>query len=111
MEYCEGGNLADYIKNKNKIPEVEALKIFGQIIRGMNVMKHTKIIHRDLKPANIMLKNGKVKIVDFGLAKKFSKGEMFNTFAGSPFSMAPEILKRYPYNDKVDVYSAGTVLY
>jgi len=51
------------------------------------------IIHRDLKPANIMLKNGNIKIVDFGLARKFSNGELMRTYVGSPLNMAPEILK------------------
>lgn len=52
-----------------------------------------------------------VKIVDFGLAKKYSKGEMLKTFAGSPFNMAPQIMKGHSYDQKVDVYSLGTVLY
>ena len=58
-----------------------------------------------------MLKNGNIKIVDFGLARKFFAGELLKTFAGSPFNMAPEILKGQPYSDKVDIYSAGTILY
>lgn len=52
-------------------------------------MKKMNFIHRDLKPANIMLKNNHIKIVDFGLAKKFKHGEMHTTFAGSPLNMAP----------------------
>ena len=59
----------------------------------MEAMKKLNIIHRDLKPANIMLKEGQIKIVDFGLARKYSKGEMMKTYAGSPFNMAPEVLK------------------
>lgn len=74
-------------------------------------MRTMNIIHRDLKPANIMFKNGKVKIGDFGLACKFYHGELIRTYVGSPLNMAPEVLKGIPYTDKVDVYSAGTILY
>ena len=74
-------------------------------------MRTMNIIHRDLKPANIMLKNGNIKIVDFGLARKFYHGELMKTFVGSPLNMAPEVLKGKPYTEKVDVYSAGTILY
>jgi serine/threonine protein kinase len=111
LEYCEGGNLAEYIARHGKLNESEAVKIFVQLIKGMNAMSKINVIHRDLKPANIMMKEGNIKIADFGLAVKYSKGEMFKTYAGSPFNMAPEILKGCLYNDKVDVYSAGTVLY
>lgn len=74
-------------------------------------MHQFKIVHRDLKPANILFQNGSIKIADFGLARKFSKNEMMQTFAGTPFNMAPEVLRGKGYNYKVDIYSAGTVLY
>lgn len=111
LEYCEGGNLAEYISKNRRLPEMEALRLFSQLVRGMSCMKSMNIIHRDLKPANIMLKNGNIKIVDFGLARKFYTGELLKTFAGSPLNMAPEVLKGQPYTDKVDIYSAGTILY
>jgi serine/threonine protein kinase len=65
------------------------MKIFGQIIRGLSAMHQFKVMHRDLKPSNILLKNGRVKIADFGLATKFSKDQMLRTFAGTPLNMAP----------------------
>ena len=68
---------------------MEALRIFSQLVRGMSCMKGMNIIHRDLKPANIMLKNGNIKIVDFGLARKFYRGELMKTCVGSPLNMAP----------------------
>jgi len=52
-------------------------------------MKAMNIIHRDLKPANIMIKNGNIKIVDFGLARRFYNGELMKTMVGSPLNMAP----------------------
>lgn len=77
----------------------------------MSSMKSLNIIHRDLKPANIMLKNGNIKIVDFGLARKFYNGQLMRTYVGSPMNMAPEILQGKTYTDKVDIYSVGTILY
>jgi serine/threonine protein kinase len=71
------------------LSEAEALRIFSQLVKGMSSMRAMNIIHRDLKPANIMLKNGNIKIVDFGLARKFYHGEMMRTVVGSPFNMAP----------------------
>lgn len=58
-----------------------------------------------------MLKNGNIKITDFGLARKFYNGQLMKTMAGSPLNMAPEILKGNNYTQKVDIYSAGTILY
>lgn len=71
LEYCQDGTLAELIDSKNRMDEAEAMAIFAQIVRGMQVLSVNKIIHRDLKPTNILLKNGVVKIADFGLAKKF----------------------------------------
>lgn len=65
------------------------MKIFGQIVRGMSAMHHYRLMHRDLKPANILLKEGRVKIADFGLACHYSKEEMLRSFAGTPLHMAP----------------------
>ena len=74
------------------------MRLFIQIVKGMNSIEKMSIIHRDLKPANIMFKANNIKIVDFGLAKKHSYGEMMKTYAGTPLNMAPEILKGEMYN-------------
>jgi calcium-dependent protein kinase len=78
---------------------------------------HSKnIIHRDLKPENIMIvnrqKNGviQVKIIDFGTAKLFEKGQTENKYVGSSYYMAPEVIKR-KYDEKCDIWSCGVILY
>lgn len=63
--------------------------IFEQVARGMRVLAACKVLHRDIKPANILLSKGKVKLADFGLAKRFLNGQLHQTFAGSPLNMAP----------------------
>lgn len=111
LEYCEGGDLAKYIKTRGKIPEREALEFFYQIIKGFRTIVKRSLIHRDLKPANIFLKDGKIKIGDFGLAKLLRPHVMTATFAGSPLNMAPEVLQSKEYDNRADIYSIGTVLY
>lgn len=58
-------------------------------MKGMEIINACKIVHRDIKPANILIHNGVAKIADFGLAKKNLKEQLFQTFAGTPFNMAP----------------------
>ena len=66
--------MAEYISQHKKIEENESMRIFSQLVKGMNAMRKMNVIHRDLKPANIMLKGENIRIVDFGLARKYSKG-------------------------------------
>jgi len=110
VEYCDGGDLSHYIQKKQGLKEEEALKFFYQIVRGFRSIVRAKLIHRDLKPANIMIKQGRIKIGDFGLAKVLTQ-DAGHSFAGSPFNMAPEILAGKTYDNKIDIYSIGTVLY
>lgn len=74
LEYCHEGNLQELISRQHKLPEKDAMHLFSQILKAMNTMKKAHVVHRDLKPANIMLKGNDIKIVDFGLATKYSKG-------------------------------------
>jgi serine/threonine-protein kinase ULK2 len=111
LEYCHEGTLAELIEAKGRMSEAEGMAIFAQIVKGMQVLAVNKVIHRDLKPTNILLNDGVVKIADFGLAKKFMNTELHQTFAGSPLQMAPEIMRGDSYTEKVDVYSAGSILY
>ncbi|KAL6976648.1 Calcium-dependent protein kinase 32 [Sarracenia purpurea var. burkii] len=71
-------------------------------------------MHRDLKPENFLFANKKetapLKAIDFGLSIFFKPGERFNEIVGSPYYMAPEVLKRN-YGVEIDVWSAGVILY
>jgi serine/threonine-protein kinase ULK/ATG1 len=111
MEYCEGGDLARYLKDRPALPEEQAIDIFFQILRAFRSLVRLNFIHRDLKPENIFFKHGKVKIGDFGLSIMLRRREMTNTYAGSPLNMAPEILRHEKYDNRADIYSIGTVLY
>ena len=73
LEYCEGGSLADRLKREGTIGEKESRGIMKGLFEGLSYLHSKNYIHRDIKPANILIKNGEVKICDFGLTMKEGK--------------------------------------
>ena len=110
-EYCSGGELFEYIVNKRKLYEVEACRIFQQLISGLEYLHKQRIVHRDLKPENLLFDNRhNLKIADFGLSNEY-KGKL-TTPCGSPCYAAPEMVTGKDYNgSSVDIWSSGIVLY
>lgn len=75
-------------------------------------MHDNQIVYRDLKPENVLIDiDGHVKLADFGLSKRFERGEKSYSYCGSPEYMCPEILKREGHNHMVDYYTLGVILY
>ena len=114
MEYCNGGELFDYIVSKERLSEKESAIFFYQIINGVEYIHSQGFAHRDLKPENILIlrKNNKniLKIIDFGLSHEYDEinGELLKTKCGSPSYAAPELIKGTPYNGfKIDVWCCG----
>ena len=116
-EYADGGDLSEKIKerkNKNgNFTESEILDYFTQICLAIKHIHEKKIIHRDLKSGNIFLmKNGFVKLGDFGIAKGFQRTiDKAKTMVGTPYYLSPEILEGKPYDSKSDIWSLGVLLY
>lgn len=78
----------------------------------MIYLSENKITHRDLKPANILIKDGIIKLCDFGFARKLSASTNFmNSLKGTPLYIAPEILDGRAYTHKVDIWSFGIIIY
>ncbi len=94
LEYCNEGDLSQYLKKNGPLSEEEVTDIFVQILNGFKTLLKHKIMHRDFKLANVMLHNGVIKIADFGFSKILSDEAFATTFLGSPLNMAPEILAR-----------------
>lgn len=109
-EYCNGGDLREHLKC-NQLNEEKALKIFQQILIGIQELFARGIVHRDIKPANILLHDGVFKITDFGFAKKVHVDSTMSSLVGTPLYMAPQILKRQSYTSKSDIWSLGLILY
>ncbi|CAD8139541.1 unnamed protein product [Paramecium pentaurelia] len=115
-EFVEGKNLKKLIQEKSEFQELTILQLLKQLFEGLSYIHKMGIIHRDIKPANIMLsKNGILKIVDFGLSCYMGNQLQETPKCGTPGFCAPEILQNIDnqviYDYKVDVFSAGCVLY
>lgn len=114
MELCEGGELFDRIVARGHYTERAAAGIMKTIVEVVQMCHKHGVMHRDLKPENFLFANKKetsaLKAIDFGLSVFFKPGEQFNEIVGSPYYMAPEVLKRN-YGPEVDVWSAGVILY
>uniref|UniRef100_A0A0E0KKJ0 non-specific serine/threonine protein kinase n=1 Tax=Oryza punctata TaxID=4537 RepID=A0A0E0KKJ0_ORYPU len=114
MELCEGGELFDRIVARGHYTERAAAAVTRTIVEVVQMCHRHGVMHRDLKPENFLYANKKdsspLKAIDFGLSVFFRPGERFTEIVGSPYYMAPEVLKRH-YGPEVDVWSAGVILY
>lgn len=115
MEYHNGKNLAEILKENTKLPLSKANEIFLQCLNGITFAHDKGILHRDIKPENIIYseKTNTVKIVDFGLAKILDSQKnltLSGKLIGTPCYMSPEQIKGLPLDAKSDLYSLG-VLY
>jgi len=113
IELCGGGDLLTYVRKRRKLTEPVAKMCFKQILDGINYCHSKGIVHRDIKLDNILLNfHGDIKICDFGVSKKVTKGQKLRERCGTPAYIAPEILREVGYDGTmVDVWSAGVVLY
>ena len=114
MEYVEGRHLKDLIKKRGKLTTSEVIDIMLQITDGMSVAHDSYIIHRDIKPQNIMiLENGLVKIMDFGIAMALNSTQLTqtNSVMGSVHYLPPEQASGKGATLQSDIYSMGIVMY
>ncbi len=123
MDFMEGPSVGELLDKGGPIPEIEAIDMFRQVLRGLSHAHKKGVIHRDLKPRNLVLsieEDGSVlvKIVDFGIAKMIPQdgqesqhltqtGEVF----GSPIYMSPEQCSGAPLDVRSDIYSFGCVMF
>ncbi|OMJ79758.1 hypothetical protein SteCoe_20144 [Stentor coeruleus] len=112
-EFCESGSLFHHIKKNLTIEEDKAAEIMYQIMLAVDYFHKQHIIHRDIKPENIFItesKDMKIKIGDFGNACHYQPNGKLTGIFGSPYYLAPEVLKG-AYNEKIDIWSCGITLY
>jgi serine/threonine protein kinase len=113
LELCSGGDLLDYIKKRKTIAEPVAKVAFKQILKAVGYCHSKGIAHRDIKLENILInEEGDIKLCDFGVSKRFAKGELLNERCGTPVYIPPEMFLETPYDGTLsDVWSLGIALY
>lgn len=115
MDLCDSPDLFDRIsKHGGVFSESEAFSMFSQLMIAIRHCHLLGIAHRDIKPDNVLFDSrGMLKLADFGSAEWFGTNErrMISGVVGTPYYVAPEILSGQEYNEKVDVWSAGVILY
>ena len=113
MEYLEGESLEKYTQPDQLLPEKTLLNIAVQVCAALEYAHQNGIIHRDIKPANIMLlKNGQVKVTDFGIARATTSTKTrTGIIKGTPYYMSPEQAQGKTVNGQSDIFSMGIVLY
>lgn len=131
MAYCDGGDLADKIKEQQKVreqlrrldndptdsrgyfPISQVLDWFVQMAMAIKYLHEQRVLHRDLKTSNVFLTTENVvKLGDFGIAKTLdSTLDQAQTVVGTPYYMSPEVCESKPYSYASDVWSLGCVLY
>ena len=111
MDYAINHTVFSLIKKKNGMTEDEAFKYFIDTASAVNFLHENNLVHRDLKPENLLIDdNGAVKLCDFGWCVELNSGNR-NTFCGTYEYMAPEIINEDPYDNGIDVWSLGVLLY
>lgn len=114
MEYIEGRNLKEIIRNYAPLSPEQAILIAKQIGEAIHHAHEHHIIHRDIKPQNILVTaEGKVKVTDFGIARAVSSATVTHTgnIVGSVHYLSPEQAKGVQTNEQSDIYSLGIILY
>ncbi|KAK4792255.1 hypothetical protein SAY86_022690 [Trapa natans] len=114
MEICSGGELFDRIIQKGHYSEKQAAELARVIVGVVEQCHSLGVMHRDLKPENFLFvsheEDSPLKTIDFGLSIFFKPGERFNDVVGSPYYVAPEVLRKH-YGRECDVWSAGVIIY
>ncbi|KAG1938100.1 death-associated protein kinase 2 isoform X2 [Pimephales promelas] len=116
LELVSGGELFDFLAQKESLSEEEATEFIKQILNGVQYLHSKKISHFDLKPENIMLLDNniqlpRIKLIDFGLAHRIKDGVEFKNIFGTPEFVAPEIVNYEQLGLEADMWTIGVITY
>lgn len=114
MDLCDGGDLFDRIAACEGAPmtEADAVAVMAAMMEALAICHRRGVAHRDVKPDNVLFDGeGRLRLADFGSAERFGERRAMRGVVGTPYYVAPEVVAGREYGEKVDVWSAGVVLY
>jgi eukaryotic-like serine/threonine-protein kinase len=115
MEFIEGDSLEKVLRQRKRLPLLEALSIVEQVCAGLGYAHGHGVVHRDVKPANILVRpDGRVTIVDFGIARLSDQSQKLtktDALLGTFHYISPERLKGEDSDGRADIWSVGVMLY
>lgn len=113
-ECINGGELFDELLRRKKFTEKDCAIIIKQLLEALSHIHANDIAHKDLKPENILLEKKKdinsIKLIDFGTAQKFERKKKMTAVIGTPYYVAPEVLKG-SYDEKCDIWGLGVIMF
>ena len=114
MELCKGKEILRYMNKDGYMDEKKVVHIIFKVLLAIAHCHNRGITHRDLKPENILFdsseEDAEIKLIDFGLSRKYDKEQKMHSILGTPYYVAPEVLKG-EYDEKCDIWSIGAVTY
>ncbi|CAE7190030.1 CPK2 [Symbiodinium pilosum] len=110
MELCPGGDLFDLVSD-GVIPQENVLQIMVGVFSALTYVHANNIVHRDVKAENVVLHGERAVLIDFGIACRMEEAEEMRRRVGSPGYVAPEIIRGKRYNELVDIFAAGVIVY
>lgn len=112
MEFVPGITLRDGLRDMGALTAIQALELYEQLLAGLAAAHKAGILHRDLKPENVLLADdGRVKLADFGLARKIADQTQAGNLIGTVAYLSPELINQGQVDARSDVYAAGVMLF
>lgn len=119
MELIPGGSIDTLLKTYGPFEEDLFRTFAAQILMGVDYLHSNNVVHRDIKGKNIMLmSSGIIKLIDFGCAKRLKKNQsansikqLFKSMKGTPYWMAPEVIRGTGHGSKADIWSIGATVF
>mmetsp|Transcript_35370 Transcript_35370/g.42223 ORF Transcript_35370/g.42223 Transcript_35370/m.42223 type:complete len:702 (+) Transcript_35370:14-2119(+) len=115
MEFMSGGDVINRVRENSSYTEKDTRELSKSLLTAIAYIHSCDVAHRDIKPENLLLEtrrsNCRIKVADFGFARRVHAPLSLTTRCGTPTYVAPEILKNHPHDESADMWSVGVIIY